>query len=270
MKKSIMYLVFGIMGVFCLAYYLLPATYYLPNAFAQTSGTCSPSASGTSIIQGGLVSAPDLANNVVNGICVIDPRAAFAPYKIPTYDDLKSLYYTQSKASKTDDTPSGSSEANQGNLRSALNSYDVILYRGGLRIGNISGTPKTAVVFVDGKLSFNQNFDLGDANSGIVFIVKGDVIIDPTVTKIDAVIIAGGTIYTAGNGCLKSNTPTTSPLTINGSLISLNTLNSSSIIFCRTLTDNSKPAEMINHQIKYLVILRNLMSDTYQKWSEIQ
>lgn len=268
MKKSIMYYVLGVMGIFCLAYYVLPTMYYVPNAYAQT-GTCSTSASGTPTVQGGLVSTPDLTNNLVTnseGVCIIDPRAAFAPYKIPTYDDLKSLYYTQSKANKTEYTPPSGVEANQDNLRSTLNSSDVILFRGDLRLDNISGSPKTAVVFVEGNLFFDRDFTLGDANSGIVFIVRGNVNIDLTVTRIDAVIISGGTIYTAGANCPKSLVPA-SQLVINGSLISLGT---NSIKFCRNLSNNTEPAEKINHQVKYLVILRNILSDTYQKWSEIQ
>lgn len=136
---------------------------------------------------------------------------------------------------------------------------------------NISGN-QTGVIFVDGNLTINPSNNKlthGSATSGLVFVVKEDVYIDTSVTQVDAVIIAEGTIYTAaspGHSCATSAV-TASTLTINGSLISLNP--DKPIKFCRKLSDNSQPAEVINHQVKYLVILRDLLSDTYQKWSEI-
>ena len=152
----------------------------------------------------------------------------------------------------------------------SLNIYEI--NNGNLTIKNDlnnSTEKRTLVVFVDKTLTINTNILHPDVNSGLVFVVKGNVNIDKTVTQIDAVIIAQGTIYTAaasGSTCTVSSVPAT-PLTINGSLVSLDPDNP--IIFCRSLTDNSQPAEKINHQVKYLVILRDLLSDTYQKWSEI-
>lgn len=248
--------------------FIIALPFSITPTFAQVSGNCNPSGSAAPIVGGGLVSAPDLTNNLANGVCVIDPRAAFAPYKIPSYDDLKSLYYTQAKSPIRKATIAAS--PSQGAFTSTFTANDIVLVNGDLPDVNYTGTTKPSLVFVEGNLSISNNITYGDANSGIVFVVKGNVNIDPNVTRIDAVIISSGIIYTAGANCLKSNTHTTGPLTINGSLISLNTLNSSSIIFCRTLTDNSQPAEKINHQVKYLVILRNILSDTYQKWSEIQ
>ena len=205
------------------------------------------------------------------GKCITSNQTSFAPFKIPSYDDLKSIYYTQSKATKTDATP-GSGTANQGTLRSALNSYDVILIQGDLNINsNLGGTPKTGVVFVEGNLTFSTpTFIFGDNNSGLVFIVQGDINIDQSTTQIDAVIISSGIIRTAGSTCTTSNVGA-NPLTINGSLVSLDSAKPP--VFCRTLTpaDNStSPAEIIIHQPKYLVILRDLFSNTLQKWSEIQ
>ncbi|MBI2334640.1 hypothetical protein HYU96_02455, partial [Candidatus Daviesbacteria bacterium] len=124
------------------------------------------------------------------------------------------------------------------------------------------------VVFVDGSLLFDTNFTYGGPGSGMVFVVKGDVNIEKAVTRVDAVIISEGTICTSydkvGNSCSDSNVP----LLINGSLISLN--QAKPILFRRRLADNSLPAEKIVWQPKYLVILKDLFADTYQKWSEIQ
>lgn len=129
----------------------------------------------------------------------------------------------------------------------------------------------TGVIFIDGNLLISQE-NTGSTQEGLVFVVKGDVNIDKDVTRIDAVIISEGTICTAydGTSCLDLDGNTTTPqLTINGSLISLNGANP--IKFSRSLgtDDDTTPAEKIVHQVKYLVILRDLLSDTYQKWSEI-
>lgn len=173
------------------------------------------------------------------------------------------------------------------NPTSAATDSDFIYHvAGNLNIEGNNDGDGTGVVFVDGNLNFNGNYCYGATGAtatgtaddcsaatspagliGAVYIVKGDINIASNVTRIDAVLIAEGTIYTEGAECSKSSPPAGSPLTINGSLISLNPLKPP--VFCRTLLDNSQPAEKINHQVKYLVILRNLISDTYQKWSEI-
>lgn len=247
---------------------LVPITYAATGTCSTPSGTTPPRAKG-------LVTSPSLSDDTrfytdASGRCIVSDVTAFVPFRIPTFDDLKSIYYTQSKASKTDATPSGG-DANQGTLRSALNTSDVVLLRGNLRLtGNLGGTPKTAVVFVDGNLSFDSNFTFGNSNSGIVFVVGGNVFIDTSVTQVDAVIISSGVICTASSGnpptCPTSNV-SASQLVINGSLISLNSSNT--IKFRRSLGDNTTAAEVINHQAKYLVILRHLLSQTLQKWSEI-
>lgn len=48
----------------------------------------------------GLVTTPALpsgSNFNTSGACIIDPKAAFAPFKIPSFDELKSIYYDQKK-----------------------------------------------------------------------------------------------------------------------------------------------------------------------------
>lgn len=227
----------------------------------------------------GLISAPQLSpgNKFGNssGICIIDPKAAFAPYKIPTYDDLKSLYFDQLKTSSSIAKEAKTGNKNQGDI--SFSGSDRVYHIKKTSSSSVDGdltiegpiTPvgsggKTGVVFVEGNLNINTNITYRE---GLVFIVKGNVNIDPTVATINAIIIADGTIYTAGANCLNSSVSTTSALTINGSLVSLT--ESSPAKFCRTLADNTDPAEVINHQVKYLVILRNLMSDTFQRWSEI-
>lgn len=129
---------------------------------------------------------------------------------------------------------------------------------------------ETGIIFVGGNFTIDTNLTHTGSNAGLVFIVKGDVVISPSVTRIDAVIMSSGRIYDAGSGCSHSLPVSASQLVINGSLISLD--NNNKIEFCRSLGANNTttPAEKINQQPKYLVILRDLYSDTLQKWSEIQ
>ena len=104
-----------------------------------------------------------------------------------------------------------------------------------------------------------NRFTYGNANSGIVLVVKGDVNIDPAITQVDAVIITQGTIYTAATaGARCTGSSVTAPqLTINGSLISLHP--EKSIKFCRTLNDNSSPSEIVNYEIIADEIVRTLV-----------
>ena len=264
----------------------------LPNApvFNQGAPTCSLSSSANLdfVTATALVSTPVMSRTlVVNpAVCVIHPRAAFAPFYIPTYDDLFSLYYTQAKPLEgagiikhpaitgvddhtQDDIPMTSGADHLYYIKKTNSSSP----DGNLTLtDNISGT-QTGVVFVEGNLTIGpipgNRFTYGNANSGIVLVVKGDVNIDPAITQVNAVIITQGTIYTAataGARCTGSSV-TASQLTINGSLISLHP--EKSIKFCRTLNDNSSPSEVVNYEVKYLVILRHLMSDTFHRWSEI-
>lgn len=242
------------MGIFFLIY-------YIPYANAQSS-TCS-SVGGQLRTQNGLISTPQGNTfSTTSGVCVIDPKAAFL--KIPSYDDLKSLYFDQSKTTKNTALTSISS--------TTTFSGDTVYYVNGDL--TVSGTPTgsgTQVIFINGNLNISSNYTYGTPLTGTVFIVKGNVNISytPLVTQVDAIIISSGTICTAydGTSCPFSYV-LTSQLVINGSLISLNP--ATQIQFRRTLSDNSQAAEKINHQVKYLVILRNLISDTLQRWSEIQ
>lgn len=234
----------------------------LPNSSSKTIAT------GPCDYVSGRINATDLITALADsegfgtksGACVINTNdAVFKIDNIPKYADLKSKYYTQSKALKVTVTSTS--------LPAVIADQTVYLVIGDLTVsGAVPGG--TAVVFVDGQLNINSDFTYGSDTTGIVFIVQGNVNIDQTVTKIDAVIISGGTICTAYNsGSCLNGTVTTAPLVINGSLISLDA--TYPIQFKRYLSDNSKAAEVVKHQVKYLVILRNILSDTVQKWTEV-
>ncbi|MBI2196011.1 hypothetical protein HYU45_00170 [Candidatus Daviesbacteria bacterium] len=184
----------------------------------------------------------------------------FRPFKIPTYEDLKSLYYTQSKvkvAPKSDSVLLPETE--EGKVFSYTASE--------VNINDIYRYDKTAVIFIEGNLNINKNIITAPAapTKGLVLVVKNNINIDKAVNQIDAVIISSGNIYTAGAACSTNLIPANA-LTVNGSLVSLNP---GKIVFCRTLNNNSQAAEKINNQPKYLVILSNLFATTLQKWSEI-
>lgn len=228
----------------------------------------------------GLISAPTISGfGSTTGVCNQDPSSAFKPYKIPTYDSLKSLYYTQSKALKEPPITS---------LPATIADQTIYFVTGNLTINSNPTGGGTAVIFVEGNLDISQNLTYGTVTTGLVFIVQGNVYISSSVSRIDAIIISSGTIYTAADPTTcnhKFPVSTTSPLVINGSLISIykdrdqaqtctsNTPPSSCPIieFCRTLSaGNIQASEQINHQVKYLVLLRNILSDTLQRWSEVQ
>ncbi len=208
--------------------------------------------------------------------CIIASRAAFLSDKIPTYDDLFAKYYTLSKA--TNKKFSSAVETNQEFL--AFEETPKVFYAE--HDLKISGDPPNrpedpkgpGVVFVGGNLIFTGDYQYGSLGAsagkaaGTVFVVKGDVIIESNVTKVDAVIIAGGRIFTAGFGCSRSSV-VAAQLKINGSLISLN--QSNPIAFCRTLgaQNNNTAAEAITQQPKYLSIMRNIFASTLERWSEI-
>jgi len=73
------------------------------STFAQNSCQRDTSTNNQYSRATGLISAPFISGRFSNpaGQCVADSKAAFAPYKIPSFDDLKSLYYDQSKVQKS-------------------------------------------------------------------------------------------------------------------------------------------------------------------------
>lgn len=272
--------------MFIISIYFLYAGWYIHPVLAGT--TCITQTTQPRVVNG-LISTPDV-NNFGNssGVCVAGNKASFAPYKLPTYADLKSLYFDQSKLPN-----SGTNQQRytlSGNQTGGidLTSRDKVYYING---GNLTITSsshitgnQTGIVFVDGNLIIGpisgNRLNYGNNNTGVVFVVRGNTYIDQSIAQIDAVIISQGIIYTASNNsttpittCDTSSTDVNDALTVNGSLISLNQADAVPIKFCRNLVDNSCAdcaAEKIIQQPKYLVILRDLFADILQKWSEVQ
>ena len=184
---------------------------------------------------------------------------SFDTTNMPNYDRLKEDFYTKSSFPKIEVSSSSLTIQNE-----------TIYHSGGdLSVSSVSGSG-IGIVFVDGNLEIAANllYGKGDISSGLVFIVKDNVYIRSSVTEVNAVIVAEGRILTAAplNGSCNPD-EITQTLVVNGSLISINS--TSPINFCRNKADNRTAAEIINHQTKYLILLKNIFSDTVQQWSEI-
>lgn len=271
-----------ILLLLCLSLWLLATPFSTNPTYAQT---CDPTYN--SRVQNGLISTPQIITGSklgdTSGVCAIDPKAGFAPFKVPGYDDLKSLYYIQAKSSVVTQHELPTGNKTQADIAFTDSGDSVYHVNGDLTISNNNSGTHIGIVFVEGNLNITGNYCYGttcpagvSSNTlGTVFIVNKNVTIDPSVNRIDAIIVSAGIIYTAaatGSTCSLATNVTggNSQLIINGSLISINQSSGATapIQFCRKLSDNNQPAEKINQQVKYLVILRNLLSDTFQRWSE--
>lgn len=226
--------------------------------------------------------------------CILSTSATIPSLSIPTYDEMKAIYYDKNQASNVYKQPS-ISEGNktwadiQTNITACngdTNKTSCLIYikrlpnsdPGNLTIQtnvNSNDISKPTVIFIDGNLLMdtqNNKFEPGDNSSGVVFVVQGNINIRSTMgganKSINAFFITYGTFcssFTTSNQCISVGS---TPLTINGSVISLGT---NPPKFVRSLADNNTgPAETVIYQPKYLVILKNIFSKTLTIWKEIQ
>ncbi|MDO8638706.1 MAG: hypothetical protein Q7R43_03960 [Candidatus Daviesbacteria bacterium] len=136
------------------------------------------------------------------------------------------------------------------------------------------------MIFVDGDLFINVNQTGGSATpaiintTGLVFIVKGAINIAPGVETVNAFMISYGGFCSAYQSGLTppcqdfSDTNQQKQLTINGSVISLNSTTPPD--FVRQKTTLATASETINYQPKYLVILKDIFSRDLKIWQEVQ
>lgn len=207
------------------------------------------------------------------GTCITNPQAAYVPFKIPNFEEIKTVFYNQARSTVGVQKIDIYNDANQSNIKFNGSTDYLVNISGKLKIdGPVIGN-KTGVVFVEDSLQIDSNINYGSGTSGLVFVVKGNIDIAPTVTKIDAVLISEGTICTAtptSGDCSGVVEPgTTKQLVINGNLIALSQTNPTPIRFRRNLDDNSLAAEVVNHESKYFVILKNLFSQTLTITTEL-
>lgn len=268
--------------VYCLLFLSLLSLISLVSKIeAQATSLCGSISEGPPKATG-LVSAPKLSRNFATygGACIVDSSINVSLDTYPSsFLALKSLYYERAKQTNavTIHPAEQPGDKTLSNLSMPPGTQHLYYIQGNLAISSkISGT-ESGLVFVDGDVNIGpysgNQLSCNDDNFGLVFIVKGNVYIHKDVTQVDGVFMSEGTICTAsyiqsdGTRICPSNYIIAPQLIINGSLVSLNPANK--IQFRRTLVDNNLPAEVINHQVKYLVLMRNLMFETPQLWSEI-
>ncbi len=145
------------------------------------------------------------------------------------------------------------------------------LTRGSLTsLTNANCPSASTIYFVDGNLTVSQNI-IDDTNaSSITFIVQGDIIVQPNVTRLDGMYIFAGSF---------SNGVGDQAITTKGSLIGLGGKNPSNATgrfhtgsasgFQRDLgTGNNNPAESIIYQPKYLHLVNSLLGGSSLSWQE--
>ena len=262
---------------FIFTFYILHSTFYISPVLAQT---CATGNQATGLISSGQTGGINNFGNQIgqggSGVCAADPKAGFVEFAIPSYDKLFNDFYNKASSVSTNYTKN---KINKSAINTDLDfgSNKIYWITGNLDINSNFNGDKIGVIFVDGNLNIRANYTRANTeNSGTVFIVRGDVNInrDSSVTTIEAVIISNGVICTAFDfttGSCSSSLVITNPLLINGSLISINKDPNKKIRFKRSLINNNAvAAEKIVHQPKYLVILRDILSEPLQRWTEIQ
>lgn len=178
---------------------------------------------------------------------------------------------------------------------------------GDLTIDNDIEVNIPGAIFVDGNLYINTDLlalpssgGTSNPKAGIVFIVKGTIYIKRDVEKVNAFLIAHGkdASYEDDMGedkiaCLQRThdiipfcsawNPVNSIceddlvdiinqeyLTINGSVISLNSCLTPQFVRKKTDISGNIPAETINYDPKYLIIMKDIFSRDLKIWREIQ
>lgn len=259
--------------IFCLL--AIGITYFyagFQNAEAQVTTSCGVGGQAEGLISGQQISGK-FGN--ANSVCILDSLSSYANYKVDTFDSLYNKFFTKVNAS------SSVQKLTLGNIDQNSLRFDgntsFLVSAGNVRIRadtpeNISGS-NTAIVFVNGYLEIEKNIIYGTGTTGLIFVVKGTTYIHQSVTEINAVIVGEGRICTAYVAGVDTCLPTdvTPQLTIYGSLISLdqNPAHTRPILFGRVSEDVNVPAEIINQQAKYLVILKGLFTNNYTLQREI-
>jgi hypothetical protein len=253
----------------------------LAQAAESTYEQCTASDPGTAEATGLITASEGVSGfRTTAGVCITNSQAGFTSYRIPSFDSLKATFYDKAQAankipvSATATTLPTDFNAIVGNSGVAYYAGNLTVSNGNIPCGTINppGCNKTVVVFVNGNLTFNDSFryNPGDSAGGMVFIVRGDInIARASVTEITAVLISYGQICTLLNsdgtcpsGVVNPPLPQNQKLTIYGSLISLSADPTKNIKFRRTLLNNTQAAELIQQQPKYLVLLKNIFSET--------
>lgn len=140
---------------------------------------------------------------------------------------------------------------------------------GGVNVTNFGAgaNERSTVIFVDGSMTIDKNISI-DANSGIIFIVREDIIVENDVTEIDGIFITNG-LFNSRNG---TNCGDLNPnkndvqLVINGAVHAFGEL-----CFTRDLgaSNENTPAELINYEPKYLYFFQEIVGDPTVIYREV-
>lgn len=274
-----------------LTIFLLSLMFYaFPAPWAKASCPVGPGSSVGGYIQldngggqsGFLSTSQDLiqATNKfsTSGLCITDPKASIPQFSIPTYNEMFSLYFSQSKLPSSG--PHQQKFTLTGDQTQTNNKNPVDLHTGSIdKLYHVEGdliipinidVKNIGAVFVDGDLFINTNLSHTNNFKGLIFVVGGNVNIHPAVSGIDAFIITFGQFCSGWDG--SSCTPTDGKLTINGSVIDLSASPSTPPLFVRgdSNNDSTHPGEEVVYQPKYLTILKDIFSKDLTLWKEVQ
>lgn len=235
------------------SFLLLALPFIIKPSYAKCASP-GPSPRAEGLISGNSITGLDNENgNCITGTSSkVDVKEAQI-LKLESFDypSFKDVFYDRSKfkPKSPKDTP----------LPNAFIKDGLYWFTSDLDINAAPSGNGTEVIFVDGNLNINKAISYPAVEpGGLVFVVKGDINIDPNVIRVDAVLISFGEICTSWDGSFCSRSD--KALTINGSLISLapeDPLNPdiTHIHLLRSLASNTQPAEVINAQPKYLKLL---------------
>lgn len=133
------------------------------------------------------------------------------------------------------------------------------------------GAGTNAVFFIDGNLNINAKLMLpAGTNDAAVYIVKGDIKVDSSVTQIDGVFIARKSFSDCVSvACAVGDT---GQLTINGSVYADGEEGDSLNLgryFSTIATNATTPSEIVKFAPKYLVVLSTLLASADVGWKEV-
>jgi len=286
--KKVFYLVrFVFLGIL-----VVIVTFFLyPHQSIQAACPTSFGLNETIVYDGLLTLGNAADSNIYSGSggCILGSEATI-PQAFDEYTQIKSIYYDKSKfpgtktnlpvGNVTHQNPGGSNvlkfNDNAGTMYNIQGNLTVTTNNPASDVNFAGG--KNGIVFVNGNLEIDRNIKYGDSNTGLVFVVSGDVNILQSVQEVDAYIITFGKFCsgwqgpegTASDPTCAVDAEVEPQLTVKGSIISLSTDAAKSPVFNRTsASPRTVASEVFQYQPKYLVILRNVFSADRIIWSEI-
>jgi len=123
----------------------------------------------------------------------------------------------------------------------------------------------TVVLFVEGDLRLEQNFVL-DANTSVLFVVKGNVIVNLGVNRIDGVFIVKGT-FSDSDVVPAGVADASGALTVNGSVFAANGVSLKR--YFTTPINKTTPANKFIWSPKFLLQLSALVGTSSIAWKEV-